>query len=192
MSISAKTLNTGSLSPEFVLLGLLSQGPAHGYELHQKLATELGQVWRLSQSQIYNILNRLEGKEYIKGTRQEQEKLPARRSFQLTHTGRQRFESWLASPSRSSARAIRVEFITRLYFAFALDPDLASQLIEAQIAETRDGLERLQALQEGLPSEQLFNRMGLDLRIRQLKSILDWLASCQENLSSSLQSGSAP
>ncbi len=67
-----KSAYVGSLSPEFALLGLLSQGPAHGYELHQKLTTELGQVWHLSQSQIYNILNRLEGKDYIRGMLQEQ------------------------------------------------------------------------------------------------------------------------
>jgi DNA-binding PadR family transcriptional regulator len=172
----------GSLSPEFALLGMLSQGPAHGYELHQKLSTELGEVWHLSQSQIYNILNRLEGKGYIRGTLLQQKKLPAKRLFQLTEAGQNRFNSWLYSPSRSSVRAIRIEFTTRLYFALAIDPEMASDLIDGQIAEIQGGLQHLEVRKSSLPDDQTFNRLGLDLRIRQLNSILDWLASCYEIL----------
>lgn len=177
-----RTSYVGSLSPEFALLGLLSQAPAHGYELHQKLADELGQIWHLSQSQIYNILNRLEAKSYIRGTLQEQEGLPAKRLFRLTPSGKQRFETWLRSPSRASVRAIRLEFTTRLYFSYAISSQLTQQLIDAQINEIRSGLERLNRMRDDLPPEQIFNKLGLDLRIRQLSSILEWLVSCQNTL----------
>jgi PadR family transcriptional regulator AphA len=177
--------STGSLSPEFPLLGFLSQGPAHGYELHQKLTTELGQVWHLSQSQIYSILNRLEGKGFIEGKLQEQDKLPAKRLFVLTEPGKIRFQEWLSAPSRSSARAIRVEFITRLYFANDQDPRRALQLVATQIVDTQTRIQELQALQSSEPGDKIFNQMGLDLRIRQLNSILGWLTSCQEALAKS-------
>jgi DNA-binding PadR family transcriptional regulator len=177
--------HVGSLSPEFVLLGLLSRGPAHGYELHQRLDTDLSQVWHLSQSQIYNILNRLEAHGFIHGTLQEQEKLPAKRLFRLTDAGRRHFEEWLYKPSRSSLRVIRVEFTTRLYFAFSIDPQLAHDLIDAQIDETQEGLQRLEKMRSGLPPDQVFNQLGLDLRIRQLNSIQEWLASCHTVLASS-------
>jgi DNA-binding PadR family transcriptional regulator len=176
------TSYVGSLSPEFALLGLLSQAPAHGYELHQKLENELGQIWHLSQSQIYNILNRLEAKNYIRGMVLEQEGLPAKRLFRLTPSGKQRFETWLSSPSRASVRAIRVEFTTRLYFSYAIGTQLTQELIDAQINETQSGLERLQRMRNELPPEQIFNRLGLDLRIRQLTSILEWLALCYTTL----------
>jgi DNA-binding PadR family transcriptional regulator len=172
----------GSLSPEFALLGLLSQGPAHGYELHQKLHNELGQIWHLSQSQIYNILNRLEAKRYIRGKLQEQEGLPAKRLFRLTPSGKARFETWLGSPSRASVRAIRVEFTTRLYFSNAISVEMTRELIDAQIHETQGGLARLQRMRKDLPPEQIFNHLGLELRIRQLTSILEWLASCHKTL----------
>jgi hypothetical protein len=29
-----------------------------------------------------------------------------------------------------------------------------------------------------LPAEQTFNRLGLQLRIRQLKSVIEWLREC--------------
>ena len=173
----AKIVST--ISPEYPLLGLLSQKPTHGYELHHRLTTDLGQVWRISQSQAYNILNRLEANGYITGELQEQEKLPARRSFYLTEAGRQRFEAWLNAPSGSSARAIRIEFITRLYFALVRDREFAHRLLEAQIADTQVSLNRLRAQMETIPDNQVFNRLSLDLRIRQLSSILDWLVECR-------------
>jgi PadR family transcriptional regulator AphA len=180
--MSSNSPSLGSVSPEFSLLGFLSQSPAHGYELHQKLTAELGQVWHLSQSQIYSILNRLEGKDLIEGHLQEQEKLPARRLYKLTAAGRARFEEWLSSSSRPSARVIRIEFITRLYFANSRDPELAEQLIAEQILDMQARLEQLQELQSSQPAGQVFNQLGLDLRIRQLGSILDWLNSCRDTL----------
>lgn len=171
-----------ALSPEFALLGFLAQQPAHGYELHQRLLTELGQVWHISLSQTYNILNRLEARGWIAGAVQPQVKLPARRHFELTGEGWQRFTDWLRSPTGSSVRAIRVEFITRLYFAQALEPDLAGALIDAQIDAVQASLARLQELLAGLPAGQPFNRLGLDLRVRQLASILGWLAECRTML----------
>jgi DNA-binding PadR family transcriptional regulator len=184
VSISEKQqgkAHPGALSPEYALLGLLAQGPAHGYELHQKLAADLGQVWHISLSQSYNILNRLEAQGYIAGTIQEQEKLPARRLFQLTPLGRRRFENWLHTTSGSSVRSIRLEFLTRLYFARLKDPALAHGLVETQIAETRRGLERLRSLYDDLPAKGLpINRLSLELRLRQLESVLEWLQSCHK------------
>ena len=171
-----------ALSPEYALLGLLTQRPAHGYELYQRLLAELGQVWHISLSQTYNILNRLESKGLIAGDVQRQARLPARRCFQLTDAGRERFDAWLIAPTGSSVRAIRIEFITRLYFAQALDRTLTGPLIDSQIVAVQGNLARLQEALALLPVEEPFNRLGLDLRVRQLTSILDWLAECRSFL----------
>ena len=176
--MTSKTPYIGPLSPEYALLGLLSQKTSHGYELHQRLRTELGQVWHTSQSQTYNILNRLEAQGFITGMLQEQDKLPTRRQFTMTESGRQRFDTWLNSPSGCSVRAIRVEFITRLYFASAINTELAGQIIDIQEGEIRDGLGRLQNKLE-TNNEGIFNRLGLELRIRQLESIITWLDECR-------------
>ena len=180
--MSQETPYASALSPEYALLGLLTQQPAHGYELYQRLLADLGQVWHISLSQIYNILNRLESKGLIAGDVQRQDRLPARRCFQLTDAGRERFDAWLVAPTGSSVRAIRVEFITRLYFAQALDRALTGPLIDSQIDAVQANLARLQDTLALLPVEEPFNRLGLDLRVRQLTSILDWLAECRSTL----------
>ena len=180
--MTTRSTYSSALSPEYALLGFLAQQPAHGYDLHLRLVSELGQVWHASQSQVYNILSRLERQGFVAATLQEQDKLPARRCFQLTQAGQQRFEQWLRTTAGCSVRAIRVEFTTRLYFASLLDPTLARQLIERQTEETQDGLERLRHALAELPPDQIFNRLGLELRIRQITSIIDWLATCRESL----------
>ncbi len=108
--------------------------------------------------------------------------MPARRRFHLTPVGEQRFNQWLHTPSRCSVRAIRVEFITRLYFARAISPELALNLINVQIAETSAGLERLKTVLDEIPFEDTFNHIGMDLRVRQLALIFDWLINCRETI----------
>lgn len=182
MSISRSPPYASTLSPEFAISGFLAQRPSHGYDLYQRLTAELGQVWHISLSQVYNILKRLEDQWMILGEIETQEKLPARRLFHLTEAGQQRFETWLRAPTGCSVRAIRVEFTTRLYFALAREHSLARSLIDAQADAIRAGLAQLETSLDELPTGQLFNRLGLALRIGQLTSILDWLDACRGEL----------
>lgn len=188
MSTGTKTSSTypGPLSPEYALLGLVGQSPAHGYELHQRLVNELGQIWHVSQSQTYSILKRLEANDYIQGNLKVQEGLPDRREFHLTPAGRERFETWLRSPGGPSVRVIRVEFITRIYFASTIDPALTQEIINAQTDVIQSGLVRMQSQLANTPISQVYNRLGLELRIRQLESILAWLDECRETIFASL------
>jgi DNA-binding PadR family transcriptional regulator len=178
MSISTKK---GNLSPEFAVLGLLYLGPMHGYDLHRKLVADLGYVWHLSQSETYAILKRLENRGYLSGQSIPQEKLPPRQLLQITPAGRNHFAEWLQTPSGGSIRAVRMEFLTRLYFTHLHEPANIDQLFNAQHAETEKQIQRLIATLQSLPGEQIFNRMSLEMRIRQLNLVLSWLEDCQKS-----------
>lgn len=171
--------HAGARSPEYALLGFLYKQPTHGYILHQRLVSELGHVWHISQSQTYNILKRLDTQGYISTTTVEQEKLPPRQLLHITPAGRRRFEDWLQTPSGSSVRAIRVEFITRLYFAQKYFPDLIQPILDDQTGEIKTAIARLEASLKTIPAGQPFNRISLELRIRQLHSVRIWLIECR-------------
>jgi DNA-binding PadR family transcriptional regulator len=171
------------LSPEFVLMGFLNQNPGHGYDLHKRLTDEFGYIWHVSQSQTYNILTRLEIQGYIGSTTIEQEKLPNRRLFHLTDTGIQHFNDWLNSPTQCSVHAIRVEFITRLYFLQQNQPHRLQEVFRTQINEVEKGLQRLEETRLFLAEDQAFNHLALDLRIRLLRSIITWLEECRKKFS---------
>lgn len=170
-----KTHHIGTLSPEMALLGQLYGAPGHGYDLHRKVVCDLGQVWHLSQSQAYSILKRLETQGDISVEEVPQEKLPPRQLLSMTAQGRNRFSDWLDAPSGGSTRAIRMEFVTRLYFLRMYIPEKLAETFDRQRAEAKSHIERLEKMRAKLPGEQIYNRMSLDLRIKQLNTVLAWL-----------------
>jgi DNA-binding PadR family transcriptional regulator len=174
--MASKDHHIGNVSPEFALLGFLIAGPSHGYDLHQRFSVELGHVWHLSQSQAYAILKRLEHRGDISAHVIEQEKLPARQMLRITEAGHRRFFEWLERGIGNTARSIRLEFLTRLYFTQLHRPENIAQIYDAQYAELELTIVRLESLLEHLPPDQLFNRLSLDLRLRQMKLIQNWMA----------------
>jgi DNA-binding PadR family transcriptional regulator len=171
----AKERRSGNLSPEFALLGFLYGGPSYGYDLHQKLSAELGQVWHLSQSQAYAILKRLEHRGDISAQVVEQNKLPAKQMLKITAAGRKRFTDWLETNISSNARSIRLEFLTRLYFVQLYKPEKAAHIYRAQYNELAANIRRLKALLANIPANQKYNRLSIELRLRQLKLIQTWM-----------------
>jgi PadR family transcriptional regulator AphA len=166
------------ISPEYVLLGFLAQAPSYGYELHQRMEALFGNIWHASQSQTYNILKRLTSQGYIQSTEVLQEKLPARQQLSITTAGIKRFKAWLARPNRASVHAIRVEFITRLYFTQLYYPERVREMILDQAESVESGLERLQKQLEQVPADQPFCRLALELRKELLRSVALWLEKC--------------
>lgn len=169
----------GTLSPEMALLGLLYEAPGHGYDLHRKVVADLGQVWHLSQSQAYSILKRLELRGDISVEEIPQDKLPSRQLFYMTEEGRKRFLAWMETPSGGSTRAIRMEFVTRLYFLQLYMPEKLPFTFEQQKLEACSHIQRLERMRADLPAEQIYNRMSLDMRLKQLRLVLEWLDECR-------------
>ena len=174
--MAQKAHHTGNVSPEFALLGFLISGPSHGYDLHQRFVGELGHVWHMSQSQAYAILKRLEQRGDISARIVEQEKLPARQMLHITEMGRRRFFEWLELGMGRTARSIRLEFLTRLYFTQLHRPENIAQIYRSQLDEIESTIARLESLLEHLPLEQVFNRLSLDLRLQQMRLIENWMA----------------
>ncbi len=176
--MASPSARASDLSPENVLLGLLDEHPAHGYELHRRLTRDLGSLWHLSQSQVYATLKRLEGRGWIAGTPHPQPNLPDRRLLRLTPKGRRRLRAWLHTPTASSVRAIRIDFLSRLHFASRLGSELALALIEEQARAVEQGLQRLEGERAGGAADSI-GELALELRIRQLASVLPWLGDCR-------------
>lgn len=179
--VKQKPHHIGPLSPEMALLGLLYDAPGHGYDLHRTVITDLGQVWHLSQSQAYTILKRLEARGDIVAEEIPQEKLPPRQLLHMTPQGCTRFLDWLDATSGGSVRAIRMEFITRLYFLDKYLPEKIPQAYERQREDAKENIQRLEKALLEQPREQIYNRMSLEMRLKQLKAVLDWLDESQKN-----------
>lgn len=150
---------------EDALLGLLYEAPTHGYDLALHFGTggDLAAVGRLGKSQLYALLNGLEAEGLARAALQDGGGGPARKVFEVTDEGRERFLRWVRRPV-DSIRGLRVEFLLKLYFLARLGIPGQAKLMETQaevlgrrLAELRTGADDgpgigpwVRALQEGL------------------------------------------
>ena len=192
------------LAPEWALLGLLTQKPMHGYELHRYFTdpSALGQVWYLGLSQMYKLLKELESQGYLEVSVEWQENYPARKVYHITSSGRAAFLQWMEKPV-TNTRLIRVEFLAKLFLAQLLGSEMIERVITTQLETCQSQLTRLQektcpelALSKACPEqgrrvysadrelgigswELTFERLVFRFRMGQIQAIIDWLRYCR-------------
>jgi PadR family transcriptional regulator AphA len=130
---------------EYALLGLLLDGPKHGYELARRFAPEtaLGEICHLEMSMLYALLKKQEKVEHIEAELESQGARPPKRIFHLTPIGRAAFMEWVRTPV-GRTREIRLDFLVKLYFARQLGDDDVLALIDRQLEVCLALLDRLQ------------------------------------------------
>jgi DNA-binding PadR family transcriptional regulator len=169
----------------YFLLGLLLDGPSHGYDLARTFgpATVVGNVVHLGASHLYALLTRLERDGLIAGERREQGIRPPRRVYRLTEAGRAAFWRWLDEPV-ARPRDVLLDFPLKLYLAQRLAPERALTLVAHQRALFVAYLADLE--QEPQPEGPAVDRTFLCLlreaRIDRTRSTLAWLDRCAEAL----------
>jgi DNA-binding PadR family transcriptional regulator len=86
------------MSLPHVLLGLLGRGPASGWDLGARLASDPALGWNADLAQVYPALRRLLRGGFVALRRRRSSKGPPRREYRLTVAGRREFREWLAEP----------------------------------------------------------------------------------------------
>lgn len=172
-----------NLTVEHALLGFVDERPSYGYEIYQQISTpgELWQVWRMKQSQLYALLTKLEDVGYLAATLQAQEARPPRKVYSLTEKGRAIYNRWLTTPV-AHGRQMRLEFLTKLYFAYRRHPDRVHELIDEQTATCQEWLAELQARADASAERSFFTFAVQQFRLQQIDSFLAWLETCQRAL----------
>ncbi len=176
-----------ALTPDNVLLGLIAIAPKHGYQLLAcfENTAQLGRVWKLSTSQIYNVLKRLENQSLITGNPLVSDNSPARIEYHLTPAGKNQLMVWLTDTCPSpSVRKIRVEFISRLYIAHELNYP-TNDIITYQRQVCLQEHDRLQTELAKVPIGM--DTLVLEFTIAQLQAILGWLNQCDQLFSGEIK-----
>lgn len=168
------------LTVELALLGFLREGALHGYEIHRRLADPvgLGLVWRLKQSHLYALLARLEEEGYLTSAVRPQEARPPRKLFRLTRTGSSAFLDWIQAPV-PHGRDLRLDFLTKYYFAERAGPKYTARLFKRQRLACRDWLRAQQKLVDAVGPAPTFERQVHQFRIGQIEAMLAWLDLCE-------------
>jgi PadR family transcriptional regulator, regulatory protein AphA len=164
------------ISAENALLGILVEGPKHGYELHGYVATEMNQFWNLSMSQVYALLKRMEHEGMVVSRQEWQGTRPPKKIFALTSRGREGFLHWVSTPVRH-IRDIRIEFMAKLFFAGKLCSKERITLVEKQIALLDEKLDVIKNSKEKSADE--FQALIYSFKVSQTNAILSWLRQCK-------------
>ncbi len=168
-------------TPDETLLGFFAARPRYGYELLDcfRDPAQLGEVWKLSTSQLYAVLKRLESQGLTEGRAVSVPDAPTRTEYRLTGAGEKRLRAWLDEPHPSaSVRRVRVEFLSRLYVARLLNIPTAPLVERQRAACLEKKHELLGCLEERGPG---IGKLALELVIAQLDAILQWLDRCALN-----------
>ena len=166
-------------TPDETLLGLLLAQPQHGYQLLETFqdSKALGRVWKLSTSQLYAVLKRLQIQGFIVGEEVLSPDAPPRTVYQITPSGEAYVQAWLSESQPSpSVRRVRVECLSRLYIAQLLNISTANILAYQKVACEH---KYQQLIAQRQPAEINLGGLALELEIAQMESILNWITQLE-------------
>ena len=156
----------------YAILGALSSGPRHGYEILQLLEEGLGPAWHFSTSQLYVLLKKLEAEGLVGSTFEIQNTRPSKRVFSIEPAGETKFLEWLKSPT-DHVRDLRFEFLSKLFFFRSLGLQGADVLVDAQIGLLEEVKKALMAKRHA--EKDGYNNLVYGFRISTLTAWLTWL-----------------
>jgi DNA-binding PadR family transcriptional regulator len=160
----------------YVLLGLLSAGPCHGYDLKQAHDRRLPRAKPLAFGQVYATLGRLERDGLVATAGQDRAGGPDRTSYQLTGTGRAALEEWLDAVEPPAPHVNSVLLAKVVVALLAAGSRRAGSYLVAQRAAHVARLRELTAIKSD-PDSSLVDVIAADFAINHLDADLRWLTT---------------
>ncbi len=117
---------------ELILLGLLKEGPKHGYEIKQRIRKMLALFAGIDPKSIYYPLRVLEKRGLVKRHMVKSGKRPERIVYGLTDKGESRFEELLAKSFLNFKRP-QFSLDLSLYFLDYIKPDIARRRLRGRM-----------------------------------------------------------
>jgi PadR family transcriptional regulator AphA len=124
---------------------MIRLGARSGYEIKQRVEQSIRFFWTISQVQIYPSLGRLERAGLVTGADDPRGRRP-RRAYEITSAGEAALRQWLhhSEPMPFELRDIG---LVRLFFADALTPGEASELLGAVKRRSQERLAAFRAIE---------------------------------------------
>jgi DNA-binding PadR family transcriptional regulator len=174
------------MSLPHVLLGLLADRPATGYELARLLETDLAPLWRAEISQIYPALEGLRRSGFARSKVLGPDRGPRRHQFRITAAGRRELRRWVVSPA-PPPRA-KDEGLSRMAF---LDVLTLEERRRAILHYDRQLAEEVRRLKSGGPLPQ-FKREARRVAVERLEATRRALKILAASAGTPVSAGAAP
>jgi DNA-binding PadR family transcriptional regulator len=160
---------------DLIILGVLQGMPMHGYQLRQRIEASFGKrFFNMSNSKLYPKLAKLEADGYVQSHLEQQEKIPARKVYEITAAGRQRIHDLVVAPP--GPREDYVDFKGRAVFFDLLTPEERRSVTEPFLKEAENELKEALVKQEKFSKYMgKYSLMVLDGGIEELRNQVSFL-----------------
>lgn len=162
-----------------VLMGVLADGPAHGYDLKRAHDDWFPGTKTLAFGQVYASLQRLERDGLVEVAETRQDGGPERTVYALTDRGSAALSEWLAEPEPAGPYAAD-ELVRKTVTALRVGAD-AGAFLRRQREVHRERMRQLMAEQRS--AADVAGRIALDHAIHHLDADLRWLETAQARVS---------
>lgn len=174
------------MSVSHVLLGVLADGPAHGYDLKREHDARFPGAKELAYGQVYAALQRLERDGLVEVAETLQEGGPERTVYALTDAGRAELETWLAGSEPAGPYAAD-ELVRKAVTALRLGAD-ARDFLERQRGVHLARMRELLAVQDG--TDDAAGRIAVDHTVFHLDADLKWLETAAQRVANDTKGNS--
>jgi PadR family transcriptional regulator, regulatory protein AphA len=161
------------MSLRHAMLGLLSAGPASGYDLLKTFEMSLANAWSATQSQLYGELIKMAGDGLVEVI---SEGPRGRKEYAITTAGKAELHHWMTEVEPEPLR--RNAILLRVFFLHLLEPEQARAYLRnqaEQAAERHNELVKLaEFIQGGDDPETTYGRMALEWGLRATALSRDW------------------
>ena len=171
-----------------VLLGMLAQAPAHGYDLKQAHDDRFPSARPLAYAQVYSTLSRLQRDGLVEVLETARGAGPDRTVYAITEAGRRQLADWLATaeePGPFSADELVRKTITALH----LGKD-AEEFLHRQRAAHLTVMRTL--TRQRNETAELGAQLAIDHTLTHLDADLRWLQETQDRVAQRAGSPGGP
>ncbi|MBM7037784.1 PadR family transcriptional regulator [Vibrio ulleungensis] len=171
------------MSLPHVILTVLNQHPATGYEITKQFSQSIGFYWKASHQQVYRELGKLDANEWVTCELIPQSGKPDKKTYSITELGQRALQQWLSEPTTQPV--VRDEFCAKL----AACESIESSEYLAQLKSALESAKRLlshylnidkQFEAEG--AHRQIERLTLKRNIVQQQAWIEWAESVVEHL----------
>jgi DNA-binding PadR family transcriptional regulator len=164
------------MSVRNAILGLLTQKPRHGYELHAAFSAVVGdENWDVKPAQIYTTLERLEESGLVETKSDLGEgREPDRRIYAITRNGLDALKDWFADGVPTEHQ--RDEFFVKLMIGLVSGEADPARIIQTQRSHLYQELHDATTQRDSYdPSTEMAQILLTDKAIMHLEADLRWL-----------------
>lgn len=143
------------MSFKYSVLGLLLDGPAHGYKIKKCFSPFVSNSQAINDGLLYPTLSLLEKEGLISKEVIEQEKTPNKNLYTITSQGANEFFQWLHSSSGEDDSIkydffLKYEFLSKYNFFKHLEKKVALEKLKKQMDLIKEKIKEFERIKEGM------------------------------------------